>query len=336
MKAFLFIPLLLVSFSLFFTQPAEAASKIAPNIYQCQNLTGITGNVIFLVTAEGVVVVDAGASQQHAAAIQAEIKTVTSQPIRYLILTHSHFDHTFGTAHFPSETLVIGHKNLEPDLQGFMQSGYPYFLSTYIPAQISRLENALQQTPPDDVSARLPLQQSLQAFKDQLAAFRQVRLRVPAITFSDRLDLTLGGQKIQLSFPGTAHSNDNITVYFPDQRVLHTGDLVFNQAFPYIIGGPGGSNTARWIETVGELAEWDAVAVIPGHGPAGSRDILLQQSQLLVDLRQAVQAAINSGQTLAEAQESILLPQYSHYQFRDILTMDIESVYRELTAHNQP
>ena len=84
-------------------------TKAAEDLYF---LTGVVGNVAFLITDEGVLVVDSGTRPSHGDAILEEIAKLTDKPVRYLIFTHYHMDHVLGAQQFPEETICIAHKNL--------------------------------------------------------------------------------------------------------------------------------------------------------------------------------------------------------------------------------
>jgi glyoxylase-like metal-dependent hydrolase (beta-lactamase superfamily II) len=211
-----------------------------------------------------------------------------------------------------------------------MQNGYYYFLDNLIPKQILALNNQVKQLQGENGAGLEIAQQALQDAKGQLQAFKDAKIIRPSVLVTDKLSLSLGGQQVDIIFPGTGHSDDNIVVLFPQQKVLHAGDLVFNGDFPYIISGPGGADTASWIGIVKDLAKWDITTVVPGHGEIGSKEILHKQAQFLTDLRNAVSLSIKKGQSLEQAEKSIRLTQYDSYSCKDTLLMDIEAVYKEL------
>ena len=187
-------------------------------------------NAGFVVTGDGVVVIDALGSPALAEAMIAEIRRVTPQPIRHLIVTHYHADHIYG-------------------LQAFQAAG----------ASIVAHRAAGEYLNSDTAQRRLA------ASREELFPWidERTRLVVPD-RWLDQPDTTLrvGAQKFQIRHVGPAHSPEDLVVYVPGRGVLFAGDLVFRGRIPFV----GQSDSRQWIASLSRLIEFKPRIVVPGHG----------------------------------------------------------------------
>jgi glyoxylase-like metal-dependent hydrolase (beta-lactamase superfamily II) len=221
-------------------RPALTIEKVTDNLYV---IFGSGGNVAVMPTTEGVILVD-DKFAQDAPDIVAKVKTVSEKPIRYILNTHQHGDHTGGNqALMAASAEIVIHKNARANMVTNKQPG------------------------------------------------------LPRITFSDETQLFLGGKEVRARHLGRGHTNGDALIYFPSERVLHTGDLFVN-GFPFIDYANGGS-LVEWDKTIERALEYDADKVIPGHGPVASKSDLVKWRQTLVTLRSRAAEACASGGTEA-------------------------------------
>jgi glyoxylase-like metal-dependent hydrolase (beta-lactamase superfamily II) len=192
-------------------------------------------NAAFVVTDAGVVVIDALGSPALAEELVAEIRRITSQPIRHVIVTHYHADHIYGLQVFTAAgASVIAHR----DARDYLQSET---------AQ-RRMEASRQELFPwvDETTRLVPADRWLEA---------------------DDTVLRVGSFEFHLRHAGPAHAPEDVVIYLPQRRVLFGGDLVFQGRIPFV----GGADSRRWITSIGRLIEFQPALLVPGHGPV-SRD----------------------------------------------------------------
>jgi glyoxylase-like metal-dependent hydrolase (beta-lactamase superfamily II) len=324
-NGFLWFVFVLLGTSLSHAADASVVS-VSPKIYLLENL-GESGNVAFLVTEEGVLVVDSGDTPANGRTIVEKIRQVTDKPIRFVVLTHYHGDHVWGLQSFPAETLIIAAENLPrnqkrdgEDLKAAMDK---------LPVQIAEIQGVLLKMGSEKSASRTREEERLKNAEARLALYRELRLVPPHILFTDKISLHLGGETVEIVFPGPAHTDDNAWVHFPGQKVIHMGDMVFHKLHPYI-DWPAGSNTANWIAQLKIAESLSPEKVIPGHGVVAGRESLTEQARYLADLRTAVAAEIKSGASLQAIKKSLALGRYADWGFEDMWPYAIEAVYREL------
>jgi|GEM_PF-203637 len=305
-----------------------AIKAVAPNLYLVQGLDG--GNVAFLVTTKGVLVVDSGTSPDDGARIVAAIRKVTREPIRFLVLTHYHGDHTLGLQSFPESALVVGHSNVAKNIRRFNQERFRKLTETDGPEMISELKLKVETLKKENHPDLNKTETQLQEMENDLAQARTITFRIPDITFEKGMLIRLGDEIIHLIYPGPAHTNCNLLVIFPKQKVLHTGDMFFHQSLPYIDQGAE-SDTANWIENLQKALSWNIETVIPGHGPLTEKQSLNQQIGYLAFLRLAVATEMKKGMGLESLKTAITLPEeFKKWEYQEVFTSNIAAVHAEL------
>jgi glyoxylase-like metal-dependent hydrolase (beta-lactamase superfamily II) len=255
--------------------PVKAA-KVAEDVYFVQGEAALgspanrnfISNAGFVVTEAGVVVVDALGSPALAREVIAEIRRVTAQPIRYVVVTHFHADHIYGLQAFKEAgATVVGH----PAGREYLQSE----------AAALRLEASRRDLAPwIDGSTRL-------VPADQWVA-------------QDDTVLRLGSFEFRLRHVGPSHTPEDLVVYVPQRGVLFAGDLVFRGRIPFV----GQADSRQWIASLNRLMEFRPRIILPGHGPASTQDPMADLEltrDYLTHLRQAMGEAARNLEPFEEA-----------------------------------
>ncbi len=249
----------------------SAIGATAPPTYEN---AGHNNNLSFVITSEGVLVVNAGGSYLLAKALHEEIKKVTEQPVKYVVLENGQAHAALGSNYWQEQgAIVIAHEDAAHEI--------------------------------DENQAAL-LDSSRERIKEQAEGTRVV---LPDETFGDRRVIELGGERIELLNLGPAHSPGDIIVWLPAKRLVISGDMAFHQRLLPIFEH---TDTAAWVETWDKFAALDAEIVIPGHGgPTNMAEVTRYTRDYLVDLRAKVAAVIESGGSLQEAYE-VDQSEYAH------------------------
>ncbi|MCX6627585.1 MAG: MBL fold metallo-hydrolase, partial [Candidatus Solibacter sp.] len=117
---------------------------------------------------------------------------------------------------------------------------------------------------------------------------------LPHLTFSDEQQVFLGGKQIVAKYLGRGHTNGDAFIYFPAERVLHTGDLFVTPGAPFCDVANGGS-IKEWDATIQKVLQYDFDIVIPGHGPVSKKADLVKWAQTLATVRTRIKAACAGG-----------------------------------------
>ena len=233
--------------------PQLIVNKINNDLYEIE---GDGGNVAVYITNAGVIMVDDKYEQDYDQ-IMSKVKSVTDQPIRYILSTHYHADHSGGNTKFASGSEIISTLNAHNNIVNKVQSN----------------------APPNMVPAR--------------------------VTFTQGTDLFLGGKHVQARYYGRGHTNGDAVIYFPDLRVVHTGDLVTvaQKGMPPttpLIDYPGGGSIVEWTKTLDAAMKLDFETVIPGHGAVTNKAGLQTYRDNVAKLRTRVSGLIHEGKSKDE------------------------------------
>ena len=225
-------------------------------------LQGAGGNLAVTTGADGKLMID----DQYAVMtdnIRKALAALGPQPLRFIVNTHWHGDHTGGNENFGKTGAVI--------------------------------------VAQDNVRKRMSTDQFIKAFDSKVPASPAIAL--PVVTFADSVSFHLNGDDINVFHVAPAHTDGDSVVVFKNANVIHAGDVFFNGLYPFIDVSSGGSinGVIAAAERILNLSNAQT-KIIPGHGPLSDAKGLAAYRDMLVTVRDRVTAAIKDGKTLEEVQ----------------------------------
>lgn len=250
-------------------------------------------NAGYVVTATGVVVIDALGSPQLARELIAQVTQRTGKRITHVIVTHYHADHIYG-------------------LQEFRKAG----------ARILAHQGAREYLHSDTARSRLA------ASRIELAPWIDAGTElVPADEWlAGPVDLDIGGVRLQVRPVGPAHTPEDLVVFLPQERVLFAGDMVFRGRVPFV----GQADSRQWIAALETLLAMDPAVVVPGHGPmsTSARQDLELTRDYLAYLRSTMGAAAREMEPFDAAYAKVDWSRFEHLPlFRAANRMNAYNTY---------
>jgi cyclase len=231
--------------------------KLADTVYM---MTGSGGNLGLSVGEDAVFLID----DQFAPLtpkIQAAIAKITDKPVKFVLNTHWHFDHTGGNENLgKAGGIIFAHENVRKRLSA---EGLIEFLG--------------MKTQPEP------------------------KVALPVITFTRDLTFHLNGDEVLVLHVARAHTDGDSIVHFRKSNVIHTGDVFFNKLYPFIDTSSGGTadGVLKAADLVLRLAD-DDTKIIPGHGPLGNKADLQAYRDMLAAVSGRVRQLVRQGKTLDE------------------------------------
>jgi len=253
-----------------------AVQQVGPHSYYVQGAAGVAtdnegfiSNAGFVVTDAGVVVIDALGTPSLAVKLRGLIRQVTDQPVVRVVMTHYHADHIYGLQVFKDEGAEV-----------WAPAGALAYLAS--PQAAARLEE--------------------RRFSLDPCVNENTRLVTPDHIVRDNAAFSLGGVRFRINQLGAAHSDGDMSLFVVDDRVLYSGDIIFEGRVPYV----GDANTKQWLAALTRMQTDGIDALVPGHGPA-ARDpagAIAATRDYVAYLRQVMGAAVESLQDFASAYQA--------------------------------
>ena len=283
------------------------------------------GNAGFIAGADGVVVVDTFMTPAACSELIAEIGKATKAPIRFVVNTHYHLDHTGGNQLFAERNVPIIANDHVAEWQTSKNSRFLPPLEE-LKKRSDAVSKQLAELPADQAEKRAQLERQLRRFE----AMQEIHLTNPTMTFgSGVVRLFLGKREVQLfSLPG--HTGGDVLAFVPDANVLFTGDMLWAKTLPNLVD----ATVNDWIPSLDKiLAQYPNAKFVSGHGQVASAIEVREFRDYLDDLRTRVKKAIAGGLTLDQAKQQLVLPDaYKSFAFQNFAQPNIEDMYKELTG----
>jgi glyoxylase-like metal-dependent hydrolase (beta-lactamase superfamily II) len=269
---------------------------------ECDPLFTRAATAGFIVTSEGVVVVDTSNSPMNARDLLYEIRQRTDLPIRYVINTSSAADHMLGNEVFYDEqATLISTKAAQAEMLQYRQ----------------------------ELSGRMHAEEGWRL----QARMRGFHVTPSTQTFDETMTLNMGDQEIRMSsLLSSATSPEDAVVYLPSAKTLFLGELYDNQYFPRI----GSRDIQRWIEVLRQVEGWDVDTYVPGHGAPGSKKDLVDFRKFLEWLVAQVEMRLKQGQTPEDVQKALWLPKTYNWHAPDLAPDTVADVCRQLAPQHAP
>lgn len=309
-------------------KPIFELKKLTSSVYY---LSGRGGNVAFLVTEPGVLVVD-DQYENIAQGIVDQIRTVTDRPIRYLVNTHYHSDHTGGNPVFIKLAEIIAHDSVRPRLLE-----YPETVRKIFPARLKALESEIAAIADAADPYRAALEKDMglvKYFIESAVAFKPETAAPPGITYEGHVRVWLGDQEVYVFHLGPGHTDGDSLVYFRNEKVLHMGDLLFQGSYPFIDTEAGGS-VSGYVDNLDQAIALvpPETQVIPGHGPVTDVDGLRRMRDFLSRLLAQVDKTVQAGMSRGDAVRAIKIDGFPDIKpgFRTLGNL-VSAAYDELKA----
>lgn len=237
-----------------FSKVEVATQKVAEGVYMLQ---GAGGNIGVSAGEDGVFLVD-DEFAPLTDKIKAAVASISEKPIRFLLNTHWHGDHTGGNENMgKGGVLIVAHEN---------------------------------------VRKRMSVEQFLEAFGEKVPP--SPKLALPLVTFTDAVTFHLNGDEVHAFHVAPAHTDGDSIIHFRRANVVHMGDCFFNGMYPFIDVSTGGSIDGMVAAANRVLGMIDAgTRIIPGHGPVGDRASLTAFRDMLVAVRSRIEPMLAAGRT---------------------------------------
>jgi len=276
-------------------KPAEFR-KLAEDVYAFVG-KGNDANAMVVVTAQGVVLVDTGNNPPETRILQNFIRSVTHQPVRYVVITQNHGDHTGGTPLFAPPANVIVHERVAKDW------------ASWKPHQIKSWRKR---------------------FRERSGALEGVNPIDTVLSFKESMTLHLGGKTIELIYVDDPYNPGDIAVWLPQSGVMHAGFVGYIGRHPDIRPDYSHGTTAGMLKQLEVLSALQPRGMVPAHGPPGDAKDLHALTDYLLSARKKVRAMMAGGLSLAAITKDFHMNEYKDWDRENHFEWLAETLHREL------
>ena len=297
-------------------------------------------NATVILTNDGVVVVDSHSKPSAALALYREVQSLTKQPIKRIINTHFHWDHWQGNQvyaeAYPGLEIIASGRTRENLMRADAGSGGIAYVEKQleqVPKEIEKLGNDLASA--TDVAQKKRIEANLRQTEAYLEELRTLKPALPTRTFDQTVTLNVGDREIQILLLGRGHTDGDVFIHLPKEKIVATGDALIDW-MPFINDG----YPEDWVRTLDALEKFDFTQIIPGHGGVMPKEHLTFFRGYLVDLIAAVKKAHADGASLDDMKRTLpdlLAGKYEQGmskhplgQYRDRIGLNIEMTYHKV------
>jgi glyoxylase-like metal-dependent hydrolase (beta-lactamase superfamily II) len=293
----------------------------------------VNSNTAIIESDDGAVIVDTHSKPSAARVIVDRLRDITARPVRYVVNTHFHWDHWHGNevypAAYPGAEIITNQLTREAMVKKGLKRIQDHVRQ--VPAEIARIRADLAAAA--TAEQRATLQADLRLAESYLAEVRAMKPALPTMAFERTMTLYRRDREIQLLYLGRAHTEADVFVYLPKEKVVITGDAVIGWT-PFM----GDGYPEEWVTTLDRLAELEWDTLIMGHGEPAGRDWLRTFRGYIHDMVGAVReeaARVASVEVVLARVTARLAPiyepafaAYQHYRpWRQGLLGNIERTY---------
>jgi cyclase len=272
--------------------------KLADNVYVYVG-KDFNSNCGIVVTPEGVVLIDSGHAPTDSRAIMDAIKKLTPLPVRMLIDTEPHGDHTTGHFVFSPPAVIVAAKGAGDSMRA---------ANTAAPNRIQTM------------AAASP------AMKEAVEGYKFI---TPHIEYNDKMTVNVGGKTFELTHMKGVHSEADTAVWLPAERIVFSASAFVNKQInifrPFV-------NITDIVASGRMMKALNPVHVVPGHGVPGTTEIFDEGEKYYALLAERVGAMMKAGKSLDDIKKELRMPEYASWFSQDRMPTNVDAAYRMLSA----
>ena|SRR5439155_808053 len=266
--------------------------KIKEGIY-VQSAREVNSNASIILTKEGVVIIDTGQTPIDSREVQEAVKKLTALPVRLVIDTEVHPDHTTGNFVFSPPAIVINHKGASEAMRAA--------------ADPNRLTSLSSQSP--------EMREAVQGY----------HLVTPHVEYQDKTTLYVGERTFELLHLRNVHSEADTAVWLPNERVLFAASVAIPNSINNIRSFVAIPDMLAAIKMLKSL---NPEIVVPGHGSFGTTKIFDDSERYYALLLERVGALAREGKSLDQIKQELRMPEYKDWSYQERMPTNIEAAYR--------
>tara|TARA_E500000331_G_scaffold230976_1_gene221127 strand:+ start:4510 stop:5544 length:1035 start_codon:yes stop_codon:yes gene_type:complete len=313
-------------------QPEREITNVKGDLYRFREVRHIG---MFLVTPEGIILVDP-TNSKVSSWLKEQLDKRFNLPVKYVIYSHSHNDHSSGGEVFQDTAIFVGHINMLKNLKK------PKINDPLLPREVLwdiNKDNLIQKNESighnyiEDYFDLYDKDKNGGLDRSEIWEIRFGGNQIPPqIVYSDKATISLGGKTVELIYTGKNHTDDMTVVYFPDEKTIYTVDFLTPKRLPRT--DLDGGFLPDWVDSLKKVELIDFNIISPGHEAPGTKQDVTEQRKYLEELVEKVSLQILQGKTEEEILRAIDMSHYNHLMEYDLSILgNISGVYEMLISN---
>ena len=299
--------------------------KLSEGVYSCVHKFGGTAicNAGIIDNGRETIIFDAFLSPDVSEELVELVNYLELSPIKYVINSHGHNDHIRGNQSFANDIDIIATKRTKEKIAReepesiLAEKGYANKRYQYFHKEIKEFKG--------DTTSRgyMELKMMEPYFKELSLSHKKIKTRLPNILINDKKEIRGPKRDIILMEFDSCHTESDLVMYLPKEKILFSGDIVFNKFHPYLADG----NYINLKKSLVDLKEMDIDSIVPGHGNIGGKEILANMINYVQDLEDKIESMIDTNGNLDDLRSKPMLSQYKDWWLGSFYLSNLEHIY---------
>ena len=299
--------------------------ELGNGIYSCIHKFGGKAicNVGIVDNGNETIIFDSFLSPDVAEELLIALNELSLSPVKYVVNSHFHNDHIRGNQVFPKEVKIISTAKTKELIEEEEPLQIAYEKEN-APERLSFYDSLYHSFKGDTASREFQQIKMWKPYYETLAkSHLKVKTRLPNLFIDSIRNFDGPERKIQLITKGQGHTDSDLIMYLPDDGVLFTGDLIFNQCHPYVAHG----NISKWNAWLDFMNSLEVSRVMPGHGHIGTNELIDQMKEYLKDLESSTEDLIKENLSVDELENLSVPEKYKDWWFDRFYLYNLRFTY---------
>ena len=300
-------------------------TQLADGVYAAMSIPGSGSmcNAGIVDVGEYVLVFDTFLTPEAGQDLRDAAETLTGHSVKYVVNSHYNADHINGNQVFAPETIIISTSGTRELIETRGREVLTW-VREHLAEELRKAEGELQHEPDPQKREKAVLE--LATNGAWVSALPTFEMRVPDVTFEQKLVFHRSQRRVELLTLGGGHTPSDSFLYLPDDSIAFMGDLLFVESHPSIWQ----DNPQAWIDILMQVEAMELSTVVPGHGPLGTRESLTILRQYFEKLREIASAVIKRGGSGDDAAQEAIPVEYQAWDGADIFGATMRVIYQSL------
>lgn len=304
--------------------------ELGNGVYSCIHKIGGRAicNVGVVDNGKETIIFDSFLSPDVAEGLVSALATMNLSPIKYVVNSHFHNDHIRGNQVFPADVSIISTTKAKQliEVEEPLQIA---FEKEQAPAQFAYYDSLHHAFTGDKQSREFQQIQMWRPYYEILSeSHLKVKTRLPDMYVDSIRNFDGPDRRVQLISKGPGHTDSDLILYLPDDKILFTGDLIFNECHPYVAHG----DITKWKAWLDHMDSLEVGTIMPGHGQIGTEDLIDQMKTYLEDLEQAAEELVSNDISPEELQNISVPVAYKDWWFGRFYEYNLKFAYESINS----